>query len=94
MSNDGMASCELTIINKLGLHARAAARFVTLASEFDCVVSVSRDSHSVNGKSIMGVMMLAASKGTRIMISAEGVDEELAIEALTRLVNERFGEDV
>ncbi len=96
MSSDGipMASRELTIINKLGLHARAAAKFVTLASGFDCVVNVGRNGQRVNGKSIMGVMMLAASKGTQITIYAEGVDEGLAIEALAKLVNERFGEEV
>lgn len=89
-----MASRELIIINRLGLHARAAAKFVTLASEFKAVVEVSRDSQRVNGKSIMGVMMLAASKGTQIVIHTEGADEDLAIEALAKLVNERFGEEV
>ena len=89
-----MASCELIIINRLGLHARAAARFVTLASEFVCEVNVSRYGQRVNGKSIMGVMMLAASKGTQITIYAEGSDEDLALEALAKLVNERFGEEV
>ncbi len=89
-----MASCELTIINKLGLHARAAARFVTLASEFDCHISVCRNGQSVNGKSIMGVMMLAASRGTQITINADGADEEQAINALAELVNDRFGEEV
>ena len=89
-----MASCELIIINRLGLHARAAARFVTLASEFSCEVNVSRYGQRVNGKSIMGVMMLAASKGTQITIYAEGSDEDLALEALAKLVNERFGEEV
>lgn len=89
-----MASCELIIINRLGLHARAAAKFVTLASEFDCTINVSRNGQRVNGKSIMGVMMLAASKGTQITICAEGADEDLAIEALAKLVSERFGEEI
>jgi len=89
-----MASRELIIVNKLGLHARAAAKFVTLASEFNCTVHVSRNGQRVNGKSIMGVMMLAASRGTQIIIHAEGADEDKALAALAKLVNERFGEEV
>ena len=74
-----MVSKELTIINKLGLHARAAAKFVSLASSFDSEIQVAKDGKTVNGKSIMGIMMLAASQNTRIIVSAEGNDEKLAI---------------
>ena len=81
-----------TIINKLGLHARAAAKFVTTASGFDSEITVSRDDRTVNGKSIMGVMMLAAAKGTQITVNAQGNDAEAALEAIGRLINDYFGE--
>jgi phosphocarrier protein len=81
-----------TIINKLGLHARAAAKFVTTASEFDCDISVSRNERSVNGKSIMGVMMLAAAKGCEINVTATGDDAEQALTAIENLINDFFGE--
>ena len=81
-----------TIINKLGLHARAAAKFVTTASAFDATVTVSRDGNEVNGKSIMGVMMLAASKGTQITVKASGDDAQQAITAIGELINNYFGE--
>ncbi len=87
-----MASRDLIIINRLGLHARAAAKFVTLASEFDCAVNVSRNNQRVNGKSIMGVMMLAASRGTELIIMTQGDDEVEAAESLASLVEGRFGE--
>ena len=87
-----MVQKEVVIINKLGLHARAAAKFVTLASSFSSDIDISRDGQSVNGKSIMGVMMLAASLGTGIRIEAEGEDAQAAIDALEELVNNRFGE--
>ena len=82
----------VTIVNKLGLHARAAAKFVTLASSFSSEVKLGRNGQEVNGKSIMGVMMLAASKGTDIRLIAEGSDEHEAIEKLTELIENRFGE--
>ncbi len=82
----------VTIVNKLGLHARAAAKFVTLASSFSSEVKLGRNGQEVNGKSIMGVMMLAASKGTDIRLIAEGNDEHEAIEKLTELIKNRFGE--
>ena len=82
----------VTIINKLGLHARAAARFVTLASGFESDVQLLRGDREVNGKSIMGVMMLAAGKGTDIELVADGPDEEEALERLAALVEDRFGE--
>lgn len=81
-----------TIINKLGLHARAAAKFVTTASNFDADITVSRDDRTVNGKSIMGVMMLAASKGTDITVNAQGNDAAAALEAIEGLINDYFGE--
>ena len=84
---------EVMIINKLGLHARAAAKFVTLASKFEADIRLSRDKREVNGKSIMGVMMLAAAKGTRLEIQACGVDAEQALNSLEQLILQRFGED-
>jgi phosphocarrier protein len=84
---------ELDIINRLGLHARAAAKFVTCASGFESQVQVEREGRRVNGKSIMGVMMLAAARGTQIMVELDGPDAEQASEALAALVADRFGED-
>lgn len=82
------------IVNRLGMHARAAAKFVGLASQYEADVFVSRKGREVNGKSIMGVMMLAAAQGTEVMIRAEGADDaEDALDALTRLIANRFGED-
>jgi phosphocarrier protein len=83
---------EITIINKLGLHARAAAKFVTLASTFDSEVQLARGERVVNGKSIMGVMMLAAAKGVSLDLIVEGVDEEQALGELQQLILDRFGE--
>lgn len=80
------------IINKLGLHARAAAKFVTTASEFTSTILVHRDGREVNGKSIMGVMMLAAAKETQITVKAEGEDASEALEAIGKLINNYFGE--
>jgi phosphocarrier protein HPr len=80
------------IINKLGLHARAAAKFVTTASAYQSEITVSRDGRSVNGKSIMGVMMLAAAKGTEIRVNAIGDDAEAALDAISSLINDYFGE--
>ena len=82
-----------TIINKLGLHARAAARFVNLASEYESDIWIEKDGREVNGKSIMGVMMLAASKGSSVILRADGSDEKQAIEALQQLIGNRFDED-
>ncbi len=83
----------VTICNKLGLHARAAAKFVATASEFSAEIEVEKDGKRVNGKSIMGVMMLAASKGSSIQLYAEGEDADSAMEKLKTLVLDRFGED-
>lgn len=83
----------VTIVNKLGLHARAAARFVQAASGFDAEIKLARGSREVNGKSIMGVMMLAAGKGTQLDILAQGPDADRAVAQLEALVADRFGED-
>lgn len=83
---------KICIINKLGLHARASAKFVSLASEFSAEITLRRNGQQINGKSIMGIMMLAAAKGAEIEICADGEDEKKAIESLTELVNDRFGE--
>lgn len=87
-----MIKRDVTIINKLGLHARAAAKLVSCASEFESEIFVERNGHRVNGKSIMGVMMLAASQGVQITLEAEGVDEESALQALQALIIDKFGE--
>ena len=81
------------IVNKLGLHARAAAKLVTLASEFASEIHVERGTKRVNGKSIMGVMMLAAAQGSSIKLHADGDDAEDALNALSELIAQRFGED-
>ena len=88
-----MVCREAVIINKLGLHARAAAKFVTLASRFSADIQLRRNGREVNGKSIMGVMMLAAAKGSRVELQADGEDERDAVEQLVDLINQRFGED-
>lgn len=88
-----MPTKEINIINKLGLHARAAAKFVNLASRFESRITLSRDSQKVNGKSIMGVMMLAAGQGTTLLLSTSGNDEEAALQQLSGLVQDRFGEE-
>ena len=88
-----MQQRNLTICNKLGLHARAAARFVSLASGFDCRIMLERNGRRVNGKSIMGVMMLAAAQGAAITLITDGQDEQQAADALQQLIEDRFGED-
>jgi len=84
---------KVIICNKLGLHARAAAKFVGIASEFGALIEIEKDNKRVNGKSIMGVMMLAANKGSEIIIYAEGDDAQSAVKKLTTLVLNKFGED-
>ncbi len=83
----------VTIVNKLGLHARAAAKFVTMASVFKSEIQLRKADRVVNGKSIMGVMMLAAGKGSELEIIASGEDEDEALTMLGELVAKRFGED-
>ena len=87
-----MISTPVTIINKLGLHARAAAKFVTVASTFSCDIEIEKSGQKVNGKSIMGVMMLAASRGTKLVLITSGQHEADAADALEKLIAERFGE--
>jgi phosphocarrier protein len=87
-----MVQVELEIINKLGLHARASAKFTQLASKFASEVWVTRNNKRVNGKSIMGVMMLAAGQGSRITVETNGADEQECSTAIAALVAERFGE--
>jgi phosphocarrier protein len=87
-----MQEKQVIIVNRLGLHARAAAKFVTLASSFSSEIGVSKDGQTVNGKSIMGVMMLAASRGTSLVITTRGDDEDTAVIQLEELVQEKFGE--
>ncbi len=84
---------DIEIINKLGLHARAAAKFVKIASTFTCHVEVEKNGQRINGKSIMGVMMLAAGKGSFITLHIEGDDSEPCASALSNLINNRFDED-
>lgn len=86
-------SRDVEIINKLGMHARAAAKFVKLASSFSSLIELERDKQRVNGKSIMGVMMLAASKGSHVTIHADGDDAENSVKKLEELINNRFDEN-
>lgn len=83
----------VTILNELGMHARAATQFVQVASQYPCEVSVEKDGQEVNGKSIMGVLMLVASQGSQITIITRGEQAQEAGEALAQLVENRFGEE-
>ncbi|MGO6983931.1 HPr family phosphocarrier protein [Rhizobium leguminosarum] len=87
-------SRELLIINKRGLHARASAKFVQMVETFDAAITVSKDGMTVGGTSIMGLMMLAASPGSSVVVSASGSQAEEALEALDRLIQNRFGEEM
>jgi phosphocarrier protein len=82
----------VTVVNELGLHARAAARFVHLATRFESQIRVGRNSRVMDGKSIMGILLLAAARGTTLTISAQGADEDAAVAALAELVASGFGE--
>lgn len=88
-----MAERNVTICNVLGLHARAAAKFVELASRFSANIEIVRGDEAVDGKSILGLLTLAAPKGTELRLLAQGPDEDQALEALAGLVNHRFGEE-
>ncbi|KTD17361.1 HPr family phosphocarrier protein [Legionella jordanis] len=87
-----MIRTKVTIINKLGLHARASAKFVSTTSRFQSHIDVIKDNQTINGKSIMAVMMLAAHRGTDLILQIEGPDEEEMERALLNLINDRFGE--
>jgi phosphocarrier protein HPr len=91
----GIYQClaEVTIVNKRGLHARASAAFVKTAEQFDAEINVTKGGQTVNGGSIMGLMMLGAGAGSTILIVTEGPEAEEALEALTALVESRFNED-
>ncbi|MEE8058909.1 MAG: HPr family phosphocarrier protein [Pseudomonadales bacterium] len=88
-----MIQTKITIINKLGLHARAASKFITTASTFGCDIKAGKDGQMIDGKSIMSIMMLAASQGTELDLQFDGHDEQLAMEAIISLINNRFEED-
>ncbi|VUZ25432.1 Phosphocarrier protein NPr [uncultured Comamonas sp.] len=87
-----MLSTEITITNKLGLHARASAKLTKLAGSFDCDVWMSKGERRVNAKSIMGVMMLAAGLGSQVVLETDGPQEEAAMQALVALIEDKFGE--
>lgn len=87
-----MAEREVTIVNKLGIHARPAAEIVKTCAKFKSAITIIRDELEVNAKSIMGVMMLAAEQGAKITLRAEGPDEEAALDALAALIAGKFGE--
>lgn len=84
---------EFTILNKLGIHARPAAQFVKVASKFQSEIRIEKDDEEVDGKSIMGLMMLAAGHGSIIKVSIDGSDEDQALEALANLIERKFEED-
>ena len=88
-----MVETSVVVVNELGLHARAAARFVHLATQFTSQIRVGRDARMMDGKSIMGILLLAAARGTLLTITAHGPDEAAAIDALAGLVESGFGEE-
>jgi len=92
MSEAGALARDVTIVNKKGLHARASAKFVQLAEQFEAAITVTRNNETVGGTSIMGLMMLAAAPGTSITITATGPQAAAAVDALEALISSRFGE--
>jgi phosphocarrier protein len=92
-AGDGPLTRELAITNKRGLHARASAKFVQMVERFNAEITVTRGHETVGGNSIMGLMMLAAAPGTSIIVTAKGPQAQEALDALTELVNSRFGEE-
>ncbi len=92
MAADDRAEKSMLIQNELGLHARAATKLVQTASKFPCEITVTKDGHEVNGKSIMGVLMLVASKGTTVTIKAKGDRAQEAVTAIAALIDDKFGE--
>ncbi|HEX2390297.1 MAG TPA: HPr family phosphocarrier protein [Casimicrobiaceae bacterium] len=87
-----MQQREIEIVNKLGLHARASAKLTQLAAKYQCDVSLARNGRKINAKSIMGVMMLAAGKGSRVVLETDGPDETEALDAIAALIGDCFGE--
>ncbi len=92
MSTNGRASGRFTIVNQLGLHARAATKLVQLASRFPCEVEVARDDQAANGKSVMGVLLLCGSKGTVLDVNASGERAQECVDAIGQLIADKFGE--
>ena len=92
-TGDGTFEATFEIVNELGLHARAATKFVQTANKFKCDIDVEKDGQVVNGKSIMGVLMLVAAKGTSIAVRGRGSDAKACVEAIGELVRGRFGEE-
>ena len=92
-ANDPTLTKEMTVINKLGVHARPAAMFVKTANTFDCEIFVEKDGETVNGKSIMGMMMLAAGPGSKLHVHAKGEDAAQALTALEGLLHRKFDEE-
>ena len=88
-----MKETRVQIVNRLGLHARAAAKFVHLANSFSARITVAKDTVRVDGKSMLGLLTLAAARGARLVLAADGDDEEKALRELSKLVSGRFGED-
>ena len=88
-----VAEKTMKIQNELGLHARAATKLVQLASKFPCELTVTKDGHEVNGKSIMGVLMLVASKGSTVTLRAKGDRAQECVDAIAKLIDDKFGED-
>ena len=88
------AAQKVLVINERGLHARAATKLVQLAAKYPCEVLLDKDGHEVNGKSIMGVLMLVASKGTTLTVRAKGERAQEAVDEIVKLINDKFGEDI
>ena len=88
-----MTTRSATVVNQLGMHARAAAKFVHVATRYEARIRVARQGREMDGKSIMGILLLAAARGSIVTITADGVDEEAAVAALTALIESGFGED-
>lgn len=94
MAATDTAAHKVLVINERGLHARAATRLVQLAAKYPCEVLLDKDGHEVNGKSIMGVLMLVASKGTTLTVKARGDRAAEAVQEIVKLINDKFGEDI
>ncbi|MEO8844329.1 MAG: HPr family phosphocarrier protein [Kofleriaceae bacterium] len=94
MAATDTAAQKVLVINERGLHARAATKLVQLAAKYPCEVLLDKDGHEVNGKSIMGVLMLVASKGTTLTVKAKGDRAQEAVDEIIKLINDKFGEDI
>ena len=94
MAATDTAARKVLVINERGLHARAATKLVQLAAKYPCEVLLDKDGHEVNGKSIMGVLMLVASKGTTLTVKAKGDRAQEAVDEIIKLINDKFGEDI